>query len=43
MDGWDVDAVSAVSVVTVGTPLCKTRSAKAKTIRHEGFPGDSSA
>ena len=29
MDGWDMDAASAVSVITVGTPL-QTRSAKAK-------------
>ena len=43
VDGRDMDAASAVSVITVGIPLEKTRRAKAKTFRHEGFPGDSSA
>ena len=38
-----MDAANAVSVTTVGTPLYKTCCTKAKTFRHEGFPGDSSA
>ena len=42
---WEVDAASAVSVITSTDSghRCKTRRAKAKTFRHEGFPGDSSA
>ncbi len=43
VDGWDVDAASAVSVITAGAPLYKALRTKAKTFRHEGFPGDSSA
>ena len=41
--GYDMDAASAVIVITVGTPLYEPRCAKAKTFRHEGFLGDSSA
>ena len=46
--GWNVDAVSAASVygyvISIQSEFrCRRRRAKAKTFRHEGFPGDSSA
>ena len=40
---WGVHHHKQRTVRTDTVVRCKTRRAKAKTLRHEGFPGDSSA